>query len=205
MEKKYDTLLKKYFPLFQSTQSSLYFDYFNDIKSLSDYVDSEIITCQPYSLSSNRNWQKEKYIELFEYLLKTSDCSILLFGESCQRNDLQKLVVDKKRIINLAGKLSLKEVNYLLLKSKFYIGIDSAISHFAEKCNIKRIIIVGGGSFGINHPQSAFTNNNKNVKYIFNEVNCFGCNWICIQKLPYCITNVNTQQVIKHIRLLIGN
>lgn len=204
VEIKYDSLLENYFPLIKSNDSSLYFNHTHEVKSLNAYLGNDIITCQPYSLSENRNWQKLSYIQLFEYLIKTSNSKILLFGEFSQREKIQELVIDESRIINLAGKLSLKEVNHLLLKSKYYIGIDSAISHLAEKCDIKRIIIVGGGSFGINYPKSAFTNNSENVKYLFNEMKCFGCNWICIQKLPYCINEVSPKQVIQNIELLNG-
>lgn len=204
VEDKYDKLIEKYFPLIQSKGSSLYFCNNDEMKSLNAYLKSEIITVQPYSLSENRNWQKEKYIELFKYLIKTLNYKILLLGEFSQREKIQELVIDENMVINLAGKVTLTEVNYLLLKSKFYIGIDSAITHFAEKCEVNRIIIVGGGAYDINFPISAYTKNYENVKFLFNEMKCFGCNWICTQKLPYCITEVSPKQVIQNIELLNG-
>lgn len=143
-------------------------------------------------------WQLENYVKLISKLIKNKRNIVILLGISKDRKAVSEITNKfyNGQIINLTGRLSIRESAALINISKLYIGNDSGLLHIAKALKVPTIGIVGGGSFGLFHPY----NNDQLHKLVYNKLDCFGCEWICKYNNPLCITEVSTDDVIQCIK-----
>lgn len=97
-----------------------------------------------------RMWPAERYAELCDHLLDLYRMPIVLSGteeETDLIDSIREKVEDKKRLVSLAGKLSLPQLFYLLKRCTLFIGNDSGPMHIAAAQGAKTI-----GLFGPNLP-----------------------------------------------------
>lgn len=207
IQNKYDILLSRYFPSIKITESSIYL---NEEKNLSILVtkyqnifNKEYISINPISSSEIRNWTFDNFRKIIEYILNKYPYDVILLGAKFQKNYLQKMVFDKNRIHNFSGKTNLLESFTILKKSKIFLGVDSALAHASIYFKIPRIILAGGGPFGLIFPREYYKNDITNQRLVFKEMDCFGCNWICKFDKPHCLNDINPNQVIEIIDLML--
>lgn len=207
IQNKYDILLSRYFPSIKITESSIYL---NEEKHLSVLItkyqnifDKEYISINPVSSSEIRNWTFDNFRKIIEYILNKYPYDVILLGEKSQKNYLQKMVFDKNRVHNFSGKTNLLESFTILKKSKIFLGVDSALAHAAIYFKIPRILLVGGGPYGLIFPIEFYKKDIPDQKLVFKEMDCFGCNWICKFNEPYCLNAINSNQVIEIINSML--
>jgi lipopolysaccharide heptosyltransferase I len=150
----------------------------------------EAIVIAPFSSLMNRDWKKEYYSEIVKRLKEKY--KIILLGSKSQKKDLEELCHEDVNVKILAGELNLYEIPLLLKRAKFYIGLDSGITHMALKVGIPLIAIIGGGEFGRFFPYKE----SKNVKYLYYKMDCFLCHWKCRKKEMFCMTEITVDDVI---------
>lgn len=203
IQNKYNILLSRYFPLIKITESSIYL---NEEKHLSillnkykSVFDKEYISINPVSSAEIRNWTISNFRKIIEYILNKYTYDIILLGEESQKDYLQKMVLDKVRVHNFSGKTNLLETFTILKKSKIFLGVDSALAHASIYFKIPRIILAGGGPFGLIFPSESYKNDIPDQRLVFKEMDCFGCNWNCKFDEPHCLNDINPNQVIEII------
>lgn len=150
----------------------------------------------PHSDLKIKNWGTIKYKKLLQMLLKYTNINIILLGDKKhykKQNFLRSL--NNSRIINIAGKLSIIESAYIVKRAKIFIGNDSGFTHIAKSLGTPFIGLIGGGSYGKFFPYNVSQNDN----YFFYKMDCFGCNWVCKYKEPYCLTKIEPQQVFEKV------
>ena len=208
VQNKYDFLISKYFMGKSIKNLSIYLNEEETLKTLfakiPNVFEQEFITINPVSSTEIRNWKIEKFIEVITNVLKSNSCKILLLGDESQNNYLQKLNIDKERILNLAGKINLLESFLLIKKSRLFIGVDSALAHAAIFFNVSRILLIGGGPFGLNFPIEYYHKKIPSQKLIFKELDCFGCNWHCKFEEPHCLNDISSNKINEKIDLLLS-
>jgi len=128
-----------------------YFSYTNDefenldskLKELEFTLNEKYIILHPGSKKSARDWSIERFTELTKLLLeKFSDFKIVLTGikeESGLTERIKNESQNNKRIIDLAGKISLRELMILIDKSELFISNSTGPIHIAGALN-KKII-----------------------------------------------------------------
>jgi len=172
------------------------------IKTKLKPFDSNIkIVIAPFTELKIKNWCKEKYIELIKLILETyKNAVILLIGTKSMMHEIDYFVSNhSKRVINLAGKHSIMESAAILYFSNLFIGNDSGFTHIAKALHKPLIGIIGGGSNGYFIPYSQ----KQEEVYLFKTMNCFKCEWRCIHKKPYCLTDVSVDEVMENINSLL--
>jgi len=85
-----------------------------------------------------------KFARVADMIVKEYGLSVVLVGSKNERKVCQRITthsLEKKKIINLAGKTTIKELSSLVLLSELVIGVDSGIIHIAAALNKKVISI----------------------------------------------------------------
>ena len=161
---------------------------------------NEYITIAPLPSDIKRSWGVNNFKELSLEL--TESFKVVLLGSRNNKEILDSISKFNKKIINTAGQLKLHEVPSLISNSKLFIGNDSGLTHIALKLNIPAIAIIGGGNYGKFFP---FDEKNPKVIYLYDTMDCFGCEWRCVYKEMYCLKNVLVTNVLKSIKNLLIN
>lgn len=92
-------------------------------------------------------WPVENFTELISTLLKRYDYEFILLGGKDDNILVQNLIGFLKPDIKLkdfTGRLTIREVYYLLSKANIFIGSDSVFAHFAGALGIPAIEIMNG-------------------------------------------------------------
>ena len=160
--------------------------------------DDEYITVAPLPSDIKRSWGINNFKDLCKELSKSY--KVVLLGSEKDKEILDGISKSNNKIINTAGLLKLYEVPSVISKSKLFIGNDSGLTHIALKFNIPVIAIIGGGNYGKFFP---YDEENPKVVYLYDDMDCFGCEWRCIYKERLCLTNVKINTVLDNVKKLI--
>jgi len=154
------------------------------------------IAVAPFSSIYNRDWGTEQFFKLISRL--ADNYKVLLLGSLSQKKKLEIFRMDNVTIN--AGDLALNELYDQIMNVKLFIGLDSGLSHIALKVGTPFIAIIGGGNFGrfLPYEESPF------AKYLYHKMDCFGCEWRCIHKEPYCLTEVTVDDVLSNLSSLLN-
>ncbi len=92
-----------------------------------------------------KQWHKQGWIDVAHYLTQ-SGLKIILSGGSDKKEqdyitDIQQVL--PKDTLNLAGKVSLAELNEIISQAKLFIGPDTGITHLAAASNIPVLTLFG--------------------------------------------------------------
>lgn len=153
----------------------------------------------------NKAWPLAKFQEIVTRLLTTyPQLSCVLTGAPAEKSTLD-FIANKigPRVINLAGRNSLPQLQSTIANSLCVIANDSAAIHAAALASVESVAIVGGATWGVCLPYS----NQSKVFPIpptlaFKKMDCYGCGGMCIYNVdantPYpCITHVTVEDVEK--------
>lgn len=163
------------------------------------------IVINPFSSATIRNWSIEKFLALVESIISEYQLVIFLIGNNLQSYKLKQIEnTNPKYIRNLAGELNLLDTMLLLKKSKLFIGVDSGMAHAAKIFNTPRILILGGGPYGLYFKKNEYNNINIKQKVLFNKLECFGCNWHCKFPEAYCLTKISVNSVFNEVNNLLN-
>ncbi len=92
-----------------------------------------------------KTWDEEKFADLLLLLKEKYGLDPVVVGGKDDRESVQQLIQiargkggDEKShpMINLAGKMGLRELCYVLKKASLFVGIDSGIMHLASSLDI---------------------------------------------------------------------
>ena len=117
------------------------FDRSNMIKINRLIGKQKLIGIHPCNSTPFRAWPKEDFAKVMSFILDNYKFNICLVGSKSEENETKELVSllsdnQQKRIINLCGKLSIKEFIALSSKLKFFIANDGGLMHITSSMNI---------------------------------------------------------------------
>tara|TARA_Y100000310_G_scaffold149558_1_gene148914 strand:- start:2193 stop:3335 length:1143 start_codon:yes stop_codon:yes gene_type:complete len=113
-----------------------------------------------------RMWPKERFAEVANNLIKKYGAKIILIGSKDEEKyikEIQSLIINKKKSLNVAGKINTREMFYLISLCKLFVGNDSGPMHVAAAQRVQTI-----GLFGCNLPVR-FRPFGKNGYYIYKK------------------------------------
>lgn len=157
------------------------------------------IAIAPFTSENYKDWPVNNFRTVIESLCK--EYLIILVGSSEQKDKLGLLQGNLDNVLVEAGTLDLNEIPFLISRSKLFIGLDSGLTHMALKLDVPVLAVIGGGEFQRFLP---FRQSEK-VKYLFNNMDCFNCDWQCIYERKYCIEDVSAEEVIGTANQLLGS
>ena len=98
----------------------------------------KILVIHPSASNSERNWSSENYAAIADYAAKQADLQVVLTGgpQAHEQQLAEKIIQQTESpIINLVGKLSLKELLAVLQRALVVIGPDTGPIHMATVVN----------------------------------------------------------------------
>jgi len=121
--------------------------------------------------AKSRMWPKGRFAKVADYLIRKYNTKIVFIGNKEEEQyigEIQQSMINKNSY-NLAGKISVREMFYLIGLCKLFIGNDSGPMHVAAAQGVKTI-----GLFGCNLPVR-FAPFGKNGHYLYKKNNQNAC------------------------------
>jgi len=149
--------------------------------------------------AKSRIWPKENFAELIKRIYKKKKKSVfLLIGTKSDlplNESIIKLVDDKKiKIVNLAGKFSLRQTFYLISRFNILISNDSGPMHIGAAMGVKTI-----GLFGPNTPVRFGPFSSKGIS-IYKKIYCSPCINVHKGEVPGCLHKKTSKDYKKCMR-----
>jgi ADP-heptose:LPS heptosyltransferase len=111
-------------------------------------------------------WVGERWAEVGDYLIEKYGARVILTGVQKEKrvvDEIYSIMTNKKKVINLAGKVSIEDSASLLKRGDLLISIDTAMAHIGAQSGIPVIDLFGpltpkecsplGESTDIFHPE----------------------------------------------------
>ena len=105
---------------------------------------TQLIGLAPWSRSALKSWPLSRFVELAEEIMRSSKDRVVLIGGPSDitfAKEFEKL--ETQGLINVVGKLSLRQLPPLLRRMKSLIGNDSSLIHLAAGVNTPVFAIFG--------------------------------------------------------------
>lgn len=152
--------------------------------------------------SKSRMWPKERFAGLIdEICTKHGNAKFVLIGagyEKSLNDSIIRLVKNRNKVFNFAGKFTLKQTFCMISKCSVFIGNDSGPMHIAAAMDVKTI-----GLFGPNLPVRFAPLNRKSVS-LYKKFECSPCINVHKGRVPECVyrkDNENYQKCMKEIKV----
>lgn len=164
------------------------------------------------SASDDRKvWDPRQFAKVIDSI--PSSFKIVLSGAGIGDDERAAIVTqsvkDRKRIINLVNKTSLKELVSLIATASFVVGNDSAAVHIAAATRVPSVCVTTGAHFlrFIPYPPGTLIGNKYLPHAVYNKMDCFGCGYNCthpINERYECLRRVSTDVVIREVERLLS-
>jgi ADP-heptose:LPS heptosyltransferase len=208
-EYKIDFLLKEMFSINELKVNHIALNEQKQVRAVMSKIpglmNKEYIVLNAFSSSKIRNLNVNQLNEVISYLTKRYNYKILLIGTAEQFKFYEEYSSYSKSVINVAGVTNIPESMVIVKNCKLFIGIDSGFTHIARYFDVPRVLIVGGGPYGLMITKESYSNEGRNEKLLFHYLDCFGCDWFCIHDKPLCLTKLDVSTIINTLNLFLSN
>ncbi|MAG92105.1 hypothetical protein CMO83_05510 [Candidatus Woesearchaeota archaeon] len=164
-----------------------------------------IVNPNASKLISIRKWPLENYAQLVKKLLQDPNVYVAITGVASERPDAEYICnkVKNKRVLDLAGKTTLKELISLFNVGKILITNDSGPAHFASLTKIHIMVFFGPETPKLYKPMT------ENCTVMYSNYACSPCVSAFNQRLSpcnnnLCLKNIEVDGVYKKVKEIIG-
>jgi ADP-heptose:LPS heptosyltransferase/predicted O-methyltransferase YrrM len=142
----------------------------------------------------------EHYGKAIKNAFPDKDINIIALGseKDISINDIN-LKETGFNFINLSGKTSIRQAASIIRRCLIAVGAETGLAHIACSVGTPNVILLGGGHFGRFMPYSNLTS------IVTLPLDCFGCDWKCKYKNPYCVNQINHTLLTQAIQDTIKN
>lgn len=111
-------------------------------------IKSDFCVIHPGTARKEKYWLTDRWSKIFEKLNTKAENIVITGGrDQAEQEHINKILLhlpdNDKKIINLAGKLSLEESALVISQSDLFLGVDTAAMHFASGFNKDIICLFG--------------------------------------------------------------
>ena len=147
----HDTLQNVFLINSSATLSDLNFNLSYTSQNTSFNLPKNYIVIQASSANNKapyKNWDIEKWLELFKYLqIKSPSSTLVLLGDNTELHLNAKInTANYPNVISFIGKTTLNDTTEIIYQSKYYIGLDSGLMHIAVALNKPTFTIWGASN-----------------------------------------------------------
>jgi len=150
-------------------------------------------------LALERRWPYENFVELIKSILKQRNIRIIFIGTKSESNSIEGIskLVGNSNMVNLAGKLNIRQLAYLFENAKLLIANDSGPLHLASAIGTRTISFFG--------PETPVLYGPRGEGHIvfFKNINCSPCINVhegktvkCYKDKLKCMESITVQEVI---------
>ncbi len=144
-----------------------------------------------------RGWPVEKFAEVIKAISQSvPSLRCVIAGVASERGLGEQLTG-----VNLCGKSSLRQLYANVAAAEFVLCNDTATSHLAAALGRKSFVILGGGHYGIYHPNPM---DKKSEVFARTDYPCLHCVWLCHRMTAdgkfACVSEIPVAEVVNAIR-----
>jgi ADP-heptose:LPS heptosyltransferase len=163
----------------------------------------KIIVVNPNAskLISIRKWPLENYAKLIKKLLEDKNVYVAITGVASEKPDAEYICnyVKNKRVLDLTGKTTLRELIDLFNIGNLLITNDSGPAHFASMTNIHIVVFFGPETPELYKPLT------ENCTMVYSNYACSPCVSAFNQRLSpcnnnLCLKNIDVDRVYKTVK-----
>jgi len=149
----------------------------------------------PGAKRKTNEWPLNSFVQLGKYIFKKyPESKIIIFGG---KEDYEKgrYISEKlgKRAINLCGKTTLLEADYIMRHLKCLISVNTGLMHMASLAGIKTIAIFSSAEM-----RGKWFPFEENSVVLMKEINCQGCYYKNCPKNFACIKQIKPEDVYEY-------
>lgn len=185
------------------------FDFYNplDEKSAVEKVTAEGVRAKrgwiavaPVAASELKTWKLDGFKKVIERLLEESEEDIVLVGDKREGEIMEPLVaVNPKRVHNLGGKTTLRELAAIVARASLLLTNDSAVMHLGYEMDRPVVAI-----FGPTHHQK-YGRVGPQFKIVREEIECSPCEQPrCKFERQHCFEDLSAEKVVAACKELLG-
>ena len=157
----------------------------------------QLVVIFPGASNAIKMWPAERFAALANRIAETYEARILICGAASD-GETQEAVASRlpAPAVRLAGKTDLLQLAAILKYSALYVGNDTGPLHLAAAVGTPTLCILGGGDFGRFYPYG----DRQMHRAVFQELECFHCNWLCPYEVSHCIREVTAEKAWQVVR-----
>jgi heptosyltransferase-2 len=155
----------------------------------------KFIIVGPGAASHWKRYRTDGFAKVCDYLIENYQAKIIIVGDKKDKITTEAVLsLMTNRTLNLCGKTNLRQLAYLLKRSKLVISNDSALMHLASYLNIPTLAI-----FGPTNPKryGPWSNNSLVVR---RELLCSPCESSSCRYNHECMNLLNENELIKQAK-----
>ena len=204
----YDPSFKKTRPL-MSSKYKLYAPVKSSLEKLNKTSKEPFMIIAPGSKWHTKRWSLQGYTKLIEKLLKTYNHDVVFTGDKDDKTIIENIIAGiksdslKKRTINLANKLDISDLMFLISKASMVITNDSAPQHIAVGLDVPVVSIFGPTVKSLGY----FPFSENSIVVEAHDIKCRPCglhgHMECPKKTDECMLSINDEHVYNAVRRLI--
>jgi ADP-heptose:LPS heptosyltransferase len=153
----------------------------------------------PTSSNPLKNWTQQKFALCCSRVESLLGLKVVLCGSAKDRLYLEEIARHAEYPVTVICNFSLPHTAVLIKHATLIISVDSGTSHLAIALNRPTVVLVGGGQFGRHYPVRG-----AKVACVYEELECFFCNWRCPFPEPYCMTKLSVEDVVRAAENLVN-
>ncbi|MBW2341101.1 MAG: glycosyltransferase family 9 protein [Deltaproteobacteria bacterium] len=155
------------------------------------YINERIVGLNPGGDRENRRWNPEDFAIVGDKIIEEFDAKIVLLGGPGEENIAGQIERKMRNgVVNLAGKLDVNELTYIISKFDLLVTNDSGPMHIAAGVKTPLVAIFGPQNPAIVGPYTS----KKLYSVLYKEVNCRPCNKKRCD-LPICLDLITPDEV----------
>lgn len=157
------------------------------------------------AVAQSRRWGEQNYTELIKIIVTRHNLPVILIGsaEDKKAGDDIGHAAGGKRVVNLAGKTSIREAAAILSRARFFVGNDSGPAHLAAAVGIPVVVLSGADDPKATSPMAA----KKRLVYR-EDLECISCvkNKCPLKGEEYmqCMTGISVDTVAGEVDQLLA-
>lgn len=121
----------------------------------------------------SRRWSIDNFAQVIKTIDKQIKCRFVMTGGADECHLALELAgISGVKVVNMSGRLNLKELGALIKRCNVYISNDTGPMHIAAILKVPLVAILGPGDINRFDPRHI----SDNVKVMYNKVDCSPCN-----------------------------
>ena len=164
---------------------------------------TQLIGLAPWSRSALKSWPLSRFVELAEEIMRSSKDRVVLIGGPSDITFAKEFgKLETQGLINVVGKLSLRQLPPLLRRMNLVIGNDSSLIHLAAGVDTPVLAI-----FGPTEPQATGPYPLAKHRVQRTELPCSPCGQRTCRNTNYleCLDNISVSSVLETMHRMMAS
>ena len=154
----------------------------------------KIISLSPGTKMQSKDWTVTNWVALIKLLAAAlPDWALVIIGapDEIEAANQCEAAWHEGQVLNICGKVSLRECAAVLGKTSLFIGHDSGPMHLAGAMGVPIVAVFAA----INIPRKWYPRGDRN-QIIYHKTDCAGCGLtVCVEQKKKCILSITPNEV----------